>query len=254
MWMRRLNMSIGAEGEGMKMAYSDIWVRAVSFAACLSVTGSLVAADCTQDAMIVFDGSGSMAEMGFNQINEPRIFEARRAVRKALPQVAPNRRIGLIVYGPNGTDTQDQCAGIDLRFAPRINAAAPVISAIDRLQPQGRTALTEAVSLAARTLDHTNRPGTIVLVTDGKETCGGQTCALANRLAAEGVATTVHVIGFKVRGEHFGWASQGQSDYTNAISVSECLATQTGGEYVNTETVDELVAAINRTLGCSLLY
>ena len=36
--------------------------------------------DCTEDAMIVFDGSGSMAEMGFNQIDEPRIFSARRAV------------------------------------------------------------------------------------------------------------------------------------------------------------------------------
>ncbi len=234
------------------MVFSGVWGRVVSVAASLSLAGSMVSANCTEDAMIVFDGSGSMAEMRFNQIGEPRIFDARRAVRTALPQIASNRRIGLIVYGPSAA--ADECSGIDLKFAPRPDAAMPVIDAIDALQPEGQTALTEAVDLAARTLDHTRKAATIVLVTDGKETCGGQTCALASELAAAGVATTVHVIGFKVRGEHFGWGGQGQTDYYTAVSVAECLATETGGEYVNTETVDELVAAMERTLGCALLY
>ena len=178
---------------------------ATSVAASVALTATLVRADCAEDAMIVFDGSGSMAEMGFNQIDEPRIFEARRAVRQVLPEVAALRRIGLIIYGPGPAGQSDQCGGISLKFLPRDNAAGPVIGAIDALEPEGNTALTEAVDLAAQALDHTSRPGTIVLVTDGKETCGGQTCALAAKLAATGVATTVHVIGFKVRGEHFGW-------------------------------------------------
>ncbi len=221
-------------------------------AAALAVPSTMALADCSQDAMIVFDGSGSMAETGFNQIGEPRIFDARRAMQEAMPQIAPNRRIGLIVYGPGAS--ADECSGIDLKFAPRPQAAAPVIAAIEALQPEGRTALTEAVDLAARTLDHTRKPGTIVLVTDGKETCGGQPCALANELATTGMATTVHVIGFKVRGEHFGWDSSGVSGYNKTISVAECLAVETGGEYLNTETVDELVEAMNRTLGCQLLF
>lgn len=209
-------------------------------------------ADCTEDAMIVFDGSGSMAEMGFNQIDEPRIFEARRAMRRAMPQVAPFRRIGLIIYGPGGAGGAGECSGVDLRFGPRNDAAEAVIDAVDNLEPEGRTALTEAVTLAADTLGSPGKPGTVVLVTDGRETCGGQTCALANRLM--GTRLTVHVIGFKVRGEHFGWESQGQTDYQTSVSVAKCLATQTGGEYVNTETVDALVEAMNRTLGCRLLF
>ena len=91
-----------------------------------------------------------------------------------------------------------------------------------------------------------------MLVTDGKETCGGQTCALAAELSGTGL--TVHVIGFKVRGEHFGWQSQGETDYVNSVSIVQCLATQTGGEYVSAETVDDLIAAMNRTLGCNLLF
>ena len=209
-------------------------------------------ANCTEDAMIVFDGSGSMAETGFNQLDEPRIFEARRAVRTALPQVAPFRRIGLVVYGPGGAGGVGECSGIELRFAPRADAALDVITAVEELEPEGRTALTEAVALAANTLGHPDRPGTVVLVTDGKETCGGQTCALAAELSGTGL--TVHVIGFKVRGEHFGWQSNDAMGYNVTVSVAKCLADQTGGEYVNTETVDQLVAAMTRTLGCKLLF
>ncbi|WP_299693675.1 vWA domain-containing protein [uncultured Tateyamaria sp.] len=223
---------------------------AASIAAILLSTP--VRASCTEDAMIVFDGSGSMAEMGFNQIDEPRIFEARRAVRTAMPQVAPFRRIGLVVYGPGGAGGVGECSGIELRFAPRADAALDVIAAVDGLEPEGRTALTEAVSLAADTLGYPDRPGTVVLVTDGKETCGGQTCALAADLSGTGL--TVHVIGFKVRGEHFGWQSDDAMGYNVTVSVAKCLADLTGGEYVNTETVDQLVAAMNRTLGCKLLF
>ena len=35
-------------------------------------------ARCTDDAMLVFDASGSMAEMGYNAISSPRIFDARK--------------------------------------------------------------------------------------------------------------------------------------------------------------------------------
>lgn len=224
---------------------------AVAAILSLLITSPAPAA-CTDDAMIVFDGSGSMAEMGFNQIDEPRIFEARRAVRTALPQVAPFRRIGLIIYGPGGAGGVGECSGIELRFGPRVDAADDVIASVDDLQPQGRTALTDAVALAAKTLRAPPEPGTVVLVTDGKETCGGQPCALAADLSGTGL--TVHVIGFKVRGEHFGWESEGDTDYVTSISVAKCLADRTGGEYVNTETVDELIAAMNRTLGCKLLF
>ena len=205
--------------------------------------------NCSDDAMIVFDGSGSMAEMGFNQIDEPRIFDARRAVARALPDIAVRRRLGLLIYGPGGAD---ECSGIDLRFPPEADAASRIIGEIDTLQPAGDTALTTAVERAADVLLSASGGGTIVLVTDGKETCGGASCQLANELAGSGL--TVHVIGFKIRGEYFAWSSEGSSDYSEADTVSRCLADRTGGLYVNTETVDELVAAFEKTLGCKVLF
>ncbi|KIT14371.1 vWA domain-containing protein [Jannaschia aquimarina] len=226
-----------------------MWLRA--FLTATLTSSVALAADCTEDAMIVFDGSGSMSEVGFNQLDEPRIFEARRAVARAIPEIALHRRIGLVVYGPGGGDS---CTGIDLRFAPRADAAQAIISAIDTLEPDGATALADAVKIAAETLDYKAKAGAVVLVTDGKETCFGAPCQLAAELAATGRDLTVHVIGFKVRGDFFAWQSQGESDYSDADTPARCLADRTGGKYVTAETVDELTAAFRETLGCALLF
>ena len=57
---------------------------------------------CTEDAMIVFDASGSMA----GNVNQgiattiPRIDEVRGALATVLPTVTRARRVGLITYGP----------------------------------------------------------------------------------------------------------------------------------------------------------
>lgn len=201
---------------------------------------------CSLDAMVVFDGSGSMAEMGFNLLDEPRIFDARRAVRKVMPQVAPTRRLGLVTYG---FGTEDSCASVDLRFPPEPDAADHLISEVERLHPGGETPLTEAIAEAARVLDYTRKAGEIVLVTDGKETCGGAPCQLAAELA-QGPNLTVHVIGFRVRGEHFTWP---EDEGAFVTPVSRCLADRTGGLYVHAETLDDLVGALRVTLGCQIL-
>ncbi|MEM9811401.1 MAG: vWA domain-containing protein [Pseudomonadota bacterium] len=205
---------------------------------------------CTVDAMLVFDGSGSMAETGFNQLDEPRIFTARRVLHRVIPRIAAQRRVGLVTYGPGAGEG---CAEVDLRFGPRPDAAGPILDAIATLEPEGGTPLTEAVGLAADVLDHDVEPGVIVLVTDGRETCGGAPCRLAAELAAVSPDLTVHVIGFKVRGTFFSWDGQGKDDYLEGKTVARCLADRTGGLYLSTETADQLATALNQTLGCTVI-
>ncbi|MEP1330875.1 VWA domain-containing protein [Pseudophaeobacter sp.] len=230
-----------------------IWMRIIGplIVSAFCATSAGATDNCASDAMIVLDGSGSMAEMGFNDINEPRIFEARRAISETIPEIAENRRLGLVVYGPKGVD---ECSGLDVRFPPMANAAKPVIDAVNALEPDGSTPLTDAVKLAADALDYQNRPAAIILVTDGKETCGGQPCKLATDLANEGADTTVHVIGFKVRGTFFSWDRDSDNDYNVSESVARCLADRTGGTYTSAETLDQLIAALRDTLGCQLLF
>lgn len=128
------------------------------------------------------------------------------------------------------------------------------MSELEKIAPDGDTPLTTAVEAAADALDFREKPGTIVLVTDGDETCGGDPCALARKLKADGFALTVHVIGFKARSKFFSWRSQADHNLFEIPEMSaRCLASATKGEFITAETTDELVAALHRTLGCPVM-
>ena len=211
---------------------------------------SLAFANCTDDAMLVFDASSSMVSIKAAPERPARIVEARAALREALPEVAPLRRIGLMVYGPGETQS---CGQVDLYFAPEHDAADRIISEIDAVEPDGSTALTRAVENAAHLLTQMGEPGTVVLVTDGEETCGGRTCEAARAIAATEPNVTVHVIGFRMRQTYL------RRDYSEFSTLmggepvgAECLAAQTGGLFVTAFDTAELVDALRETLGCPL--
>jgi len=201
--------------------------------------------DCTNDAMLVFDGSGSMAGIGHNGLTQPRIEEAREAIAKSIPRIAPFRKLGLVIFGPG---QKDSCSNIDLRFTPIVDAAPHIIADVNNLAPIGETPLTDSVKSAVAALDLSENPGVVLLLTDGRESCGGDPCALADQLAAAN-NVTVHVIGFKVRARGFQWNGQGKK---NRISKARCLADRTGGTYASTESTDELVKALQEMLACPL--
>ena len=206
--------------------------------------------DCSEDAMIVFDGSGSMSETSYGQQGEPRIVAARRAVREVMPQIARFRRLGLIIYGPGATEG---CRSIDTRFPPVANAAGRIIAEIDQLAPSGNTPLTAAVDQAAEVLDHRARPGAIVLITDGAETCFGNPCQLADRLEVEAADLTIHVIGFQMRGQFYTQQSREHEEFMRAIAFSRCLSDRTGGTHSTADTTEDLIAALQDTLGCQVI-
>lgn len=190
--------------------------------------------------MIVFDASGSMAGTDFNSPPTPRIARVRQALAKVLPDVARLRNLGLIDYGPG---PYNRCDNIELQLEPMPNAAGSIMAVVDALVPVGRTPLTSAVREAARVLRFPEKPGMIVLLTDGEETCGGDPCALARDLSGAGSHLTVHVIGYRA------------PDFSEGFGMlqSRCLADATGGLYISVQTTDELVAALEKTLGCPIV-
>jgi len=209
--------------------------------------------NCSTDAMLVFDGSGSMAETGYNGLDQPRIIAARKAMHQALPNITPFRNLGLLTYGAGDVSIDHGCQNVNLKLTPAYNTAGQITAELDTLIPNGDTPLTNSVEMAANVLDYKNKPGVVVLVTDGKETCGGEPCQLASRLSQEGLDFKVHVVGFQIRSDFFDWRNVGGRQYENVLIVSTCLADQTGGRYIQTETIEELVAAMQETLGCALI-
>lgn len=192
--------------------------------------------ECRNDAILVVDASGSMASADPHG-NVSRIHRVRQAARTVVPEVAPVRNLGLMVYGGGETNG---CSDIALKVAPGPDNTAPILDALRDLLPNGRTPLSESVARAADALKFRTKPATIVLLTDGEESCGGDPCKLAERLKREGVRTQVHVIDYKTK---FG------SDWRGTLQ-SRCLAETTGGRYVAVNSLTDLIAALRDTLGC----
>jgi Ca-activated chloride channel homolog len=198
---------------------------------------------CIEDAMLVFDASGSMAgnvNQGIATIM-PRIDAVRSALAKVLPAVTRLRRVGLITYGPG---PYQQC-NVQLNLKPTPNAGELIMREVNALTPSGKTPLTSAVRQAAEVLDFRTKPGVIVVLTDGEETCGGSPCELGKELHAAAVNLTIHVIGFRMK--NFSWTGE------QSILDVKCLADQNGGLYVSADTEQELTEALEKTLGCPML-
>ena len=157
------------------------------FGICTALFSAFVAlpAVAQTTTMIVMDGSGSM----WGQIDGRTKLEiARETVADVLTDVPPDRVLGLMAYGHR---ERGNCSDIELLVPPAANSARPILDAVYTMRFQGKTPLTEAVRQAAEVLRSTEEPATVVLVTDGIETCEADPCALAAELEASGVDFTV---------------------------------------------------------------
>jgi Ca-activated chloride channel family protein len=128
---------------------------------------------------------------------------------------------------------------------PTPNAAALIMRAVNSLVPAGKTPLTSGVEQAAEALDYRNRPGVIVVVTDGEETCGRSPCDLARQLHDNAEQLTIHAIGFRYEG--FSWTGG------NPVGELQCLAEENNGLYIKANSEQELVEALEKTLDCPMV-
>ncbi|MGH6735908.1 MAG: vWA domain-containing protein [Methyloceanibacter sp.] len=224
-----------------KLAAGALFALLLGHLAAVAADGEPV--PCTEDAMIVFDASGSMAG-NLNQgiaTTIPRINEVRKALARVLPTATRLRRVGLITYGPG---PYQQC-NVELNLRPTANAAELIMNDVNALNPAGKTPLVEAVGQAAEVLDFRSEPGVVIVLTDGEETCGGAPCEFGRRLHAEAAQLTVHVVGFRMK--NFLWTGE-----QNVLEV-KCLAEENGGLYITAEDEEELAQAFEKTLGCPIM-
>ncbi|WP_292504495.1 hypothetical protein, partial [Mesorhizobium sp.] len=104
----------------------------------------------------------------------------------------------------------------------------------DSMKFLGKTPLTAAVKQAAEALKYTEDKATVVLITDGLETCGGDPCALGKELKETGVDFTADVVGFGLT------ADEGRQ--------IACLAENTGGKYIQASDEKALQQALVETV------
>ena len=200
-------------------------LRRMAFIAALLVPQILLSEG---RSIIVLDASGSM----WGQIDgQTKLEIARASLADVLKFIPADTELGLIAYGHR---EKGSCADIELIVPPATGTAQAISDAAASLQFLGKTPLTEAVRMAAAELRSTEEKATVILITDGIETCNADPCALGLELEASGVDFTAHVVGFGLT------TAEG-----NQVS---CLATNTGGLYITASDMAGLTDALQTTV------
>ena len=148
--------------------------------------------------VLVLDASGSM----WGQIGgKAKIVIAKEVLGELIDGLPADLQVGLSVYGHR---REKDCADIEMLVPIGPLDRAAMKAKIAPIKPKGKTPLSDAVKQAAEALRYTERRSTVVLVSDGLETCHADPCALAAELARAGVDFKVHVIGFDISKEDQG--------------------------------------------------
>lgn len=203
----------------------------MGWAALLIGTSELVAQQqqaTPARAIIVLDASGSM----YGEVaGGMKMDIAKKVVSDLVGTVDPAMELGLIVYGHR---QKADCDDIELMVPPQAGSAAAILKAVAGLKPMGKTPLTAAVVQAAQYLKFQESKASVILVSDGVETCGKDPCMAATELESLGVDFTCHVIGFDLKaGESWGL---------------ECLAKKTGGLYLGAQDAASLKTSLQAAM------
>lgn len=190
----------------------------------VAVLGLVLPAVAAERAIIVLDGSGSM----WAQIDgEARITIARETLASVLATLPADLELGFMTYGHR---EKGNCTDIEMLIEPAAGTGQAIIAAAQAINPKGMTPISDAVRLAAEDLRFTEQKATVILITDGLETCEVDPCALASELESQGIDFTTHVLGFGLSDE------EGQQ--------VACLAENTGGQYLSANDGAALVEAL----------
>ena len=176
------------------------------------------------EAVFILDGSGSMLGTAGAQT---KMDAAKGVLEKVVPGVPAEVRLGLVVYGHRRAK---DCEDIEILVPPGSADREALLVQVRAIQPKGMTPIAEAVTRVAEQLKGRAAETTIVLVSDGRETCGGDPCAVVKALKAGDIRFVMHVVGFDV-------TEQDKEELS-------CIAEAGGGTYFGAGDADALLAAL----------
>ena len=182
-------------------------------------------------AIIVLDASGSMqAPID----GTAKIDIAKQVIHDLVETVDPALHLGLLAYGHR---KKRDCGDIQLLIPAKPVNKNAFLRKVDAIKAVGMTPLTDAVIAAAKSLKFQTAPGSVILVTDGIETCRRDSCKMADLLAKRSLDLKVHVIAFDLTDQQ--------------TKTVRCFSQETGGELLEAQDAatlkDALEIAIEET-------
>jgi Ca-activated chloride channel family protein len=169
--------------------------------------------------LFVVDSSGSMwGRIGGTE----KVYVLRDVLSKFISRLPQNIDVGLVAYGHRN---KGDCSDFEL-LAPIGSSHKLIINEITSISPKGRTPLSGSIDFAIRQIKKWSGNGTIILLSDGVENCGGDPCKAAS---AAGKDIRIHMLALDVNAHDYSQLS--------------CIATNSGGRLFTANSKSSLEAA-----------
>lgn len=175
---------------------------------------------------IIFDASNSMNEASGSLT---KMDVAKQALTTLAGQIAQGSQVGLRVFGhkPVQNNIRESCTDSELLLPMSAFQSDDMVSRVLPLKSYGMTALGYSLELAAS--DFTpDAKKTIILISDGEESCGKDPAQVMEALKARGINVVIHAVGFAANAQAQGQlkklAEMTQGSYTDAQNAGELQA------------------------------
>ena len=177
---------------------------------------------------IVLDVSGSMK----TKLGDSTRWDTALAVLKEVVGTLPeDLNVGLRVYGHRYSSTSAQtCTDTELVVPIEKLNRDRIIAAAAKLQPRGETPLIRSVLQTLGDLKAAGG-GSVILITDGEESCQGDPKTAAAKIKASGLNVSLNIVGFTLTGKA-------------VESKLGALASSTGGRYYGAQDGAQLSRAL----------
>lgn len=194
---------------------------------CMSVP-AFSQAETTSNLVFILDGSGSM----WQKIEgDYKISIAKNVLKKLVEGLPADTKIGLVAYGHR---QKSDCGDIETLLSLAQLNKPYFLSTLEAINPHGMTPIARSIRHTLELIKDEKVPISVILVSDGLETCEGNACEIVKAAKAQGVSITMHVVGFAI----------GEKDQ----SALECIAQAGGGQYLPAENAAQLQDALEQTV------
>ncbi len=181
----------------------------------------------TKPIIFITDASGSMWQ---KVKGEFKIQLAREVLGNLVGEMPEDQPLGLVAYGHR---QKSDCSDIEELLPPGNMDKIAFQEALKELNPLGMTPLAQSASMVIDQLKSNGESATIILITDGVETCQGELCQVVKEAKEAGVDFVLHIIGFDL-----GDANR---------APLECAAREGEGLYLDASDKDQLEDAVQQS-------
>ena len=181
---------------------------------------------------LILDASNSM----WGQIQgKAKITIAKEVLKQIIGGLPDEMNVGLRLYGHRyGLNDSKACQDTELVTPIGLIKKAQLTDAVEAITPRGKTPLVYSVLEGIKDFKEIGS-GTIVLISDGVESCDGDIDSIAPALKAAGLDLQVNIVGFDIK-------------EVEARRQLEAIAASTGGIYLDAKDAEQLLDSLEQTL------